>query len=530
LHWISVWHKHWHSINDMVKNLHLGQLVSSLFELQKNEPDKIVLIRDNKSITAAELFKRSKNVALNLLAVDFSPEDIAVIAMQPGEEFLILMYALLLLKAKIAIIDPEMGRENYAAKMKQLNPKWMFVDRRLLFLSEHSSLKKILFRFKKNIPDINFTTEANVIGAGIYLPIIKKYTPFKTLFKEHHQEIIFDKSSNNFDNLIVYTSGTLQEPKGVLHSNESLHTTITLLGKIIDAQPGDIVGTYLPHFMLLGIASGIAVKIIPVDFSASKKLAWLKNEKINIYFAPPSELLPLILECEKNKSLLPTTLTHILIGSAPVHQGFLKRLVKILPDSTKLTCTYGMTEHLLVAMADGREKIDYESNGDYLGKIVAGVDIKISEDQEILIRSKQMYSRYFHLATRDEWHASGDLGMIDNNGNLILLGRKKEMIIRRDFNIYPAIYESTIKKIKGINDAALIGIYDNELHDEKVYLAIEGIGINVKEITKHLEIGAYSIDKSALPDVIFIMELPRKGRQHKIDRHAIAAYIKKHNL
>ncbi len=514
----------------MVKPLYNSLIVAPLKNLVDTFPNKIVLYHKNKSLTALELFTNSCTIAQNLLTINFKRNDIAVIAMQPGKDFLELMYALLILRAKIAIIDPEMGRDNYAAKLKQLSPQWMFVDSRLLFLNEHQNIKNLLFKVRKNIPDINFKTDASIISVGMFLPLSRKNFTYKSLKKLVSDDVQLIEDEENFDNLIVYTSGTLSEPKGVLHSTKSLSTTIDLLTKIIGAKLGDSVGTYLPHFMLLGIASGLAVKIMAVKLKAKQKLTWLIKQEINIFFGPPSELLPLIIYCENNNIKFPSTLKHIMLGSAPVHQGFLNRLVSVLPETTKITCTYGMTEHLLVAIADGREKIKYLSTGDYLGKIVETVEVKIADDKEIFVKSEQMYSRYLHLNNRDDWHATGDLGAIDNLGRLILLGRKKEMIIRKDFNIYPAIYESTIKKIQGVNDAVFVGIYKEDIHDEKVYLAIEGEIKSANFILKHLEKGEFSIDKSAIPDEIIFLNLPRKGRQNKVDKESIVNYILQHNL
>jgi acyl-CoA synthetase (AMP-forming)/AMP-acid ligase II len=231
--------------------------------------------------------------------------------------------------------------------------------------------------------------------------------------------------------------------------------------------------------------------------------------------------------CEKENKLFPITMRHLIIGSAPVHKTFLERLVKVIPTQTKITCTYGMTEHLMTAIADGRKKIQYTGSGDLLGVITKGVKIKFADDGEILIQSPQLFTRYIHEEKGTDWHPSGDLGKLDNDGNLVLLGRKKDMIIRKDFNIYPALYEDTIKKIKDISEVALVGIYDETLHDEKVFLVVETTLKDVSHLHKLLKTGPFSIDHAALPDVIVKMELPRNGRHQKIDKIALAQKLKK---
>ena len=264
--------------------------------------------------------------------------------------------------------------------------------------------------------------------------------------------------------------------------------------------------------------------------SASAEINWIEKENIGVLFGPPSDYLPLIRYCEKKNRELPACLQHILLGSAPVHLRFLNRLIAVLPAHTQITCIYGMTENLLVCTIDGRQKANYTGNGDLLGKPVGGVSIKIEDDGEIFVKSDQLFSRYFHEEGRAEWHASGDLGEVDEKGNLILRGRKKEMIIRRNMNIYPALYENTIKNIKGVEEAAIVGVYDERIEDEKIYLALEGTGLNLHHIRSQLNYGKHSIDKEALPDHIFEMVIPRKGRQNKIDRFSIIEHIKKNAL
>lgn len=510
--------------------LYSGPLLQPLLHLAKSSPEGIILYNGDNSITAKDLLQKSINVASALLIKDFKKNDVAVIAAQPGEEFLEIMYAIIMLQGKIAIIDPEMGKENYAAKMKQLQPQWMFIDSRLLLLQEHPFLKWALLRFKKTLPDISLIKGTRLVAVGGKLPALRKHISFAGLQKQddNSPEFIYDEGVS--ENLIVYTSGTLQTPKGVLHTGKNLNASINALSNLFIKNKNAIVGTYLPHFMLLGIAAGLPVKLMKPYLSANAKINFIKKETIGIVFGPPSDYMPLIQYCEKNKEVLPACLQHIMIGSAPVHILFLKRLIAVLSPKTQITCTYGMTENLLVSTIDGRQKVLYKGDGDIAGKPVDGVEITIAEDGEILLRSPQMFSRYYHEESGNEWHSTSDLGKINENGDLILSGRKKEMIIRRNMNIYPALYENTIKHIEGVDEAAMVGIYNYTLHDEKVYLAVEGNGINIQTIKKHLANGKNSIDKEALPDEIFKMTIPRKGRQNKIDRGAIIEYIKKNRL
>jgi acyl-CoA synthetase (AMP-forming)/AMP-acid ligase II len=516
----------------MVGCLYDTPLVRHIVTLERHTPQKIVLSSGKTTLSAAQLLEGSRSIAAGLLELGFREGDTVAMAVPPGKEFMEVFYALLMLRGRIALIDPEMGRDNYAAKMRQLSPVWIFADYRLLFLAEHRLLKRVLQKFVRKIPDIAFTGAVKMVATGKKLPLRGRHVALDSIRSSATGKTLppLTVSDESADNIIVYTSGTLDVPKGVVHSDQSLCATIRLLKKVMNAGENDVVGAALPHFVLLGIAAGLTVKTVPPRLSPAKMLRWIEDEGINILFCPPSELLPLVNHCESSGRWFPRALKHLMLGSAPVHRSFLFRLLMVVDEQTRITCTYGMTEHLLVAVEDGRVKARYDGEGDLLGKVIEGVEVRIGEDHEIFVRSPQMFSRYFHLPANSEWHATGDLGRIDSDGNLLLLGRKKEMIIRRDFNIYPALYEGTIKNIPGVDEAVLVGVYDDALHDERVYLAIEGKDADTGRVEKLLRHGAFSIDRQALPDVVFSMRIPRKGRQDKVDRSAIVQYITEEQL
>jgi len=227
--------------------------------------------------------------------------------------------------------------------------------------------------------------------------------------------------------------------------------------------------------------------------------------------------------------MLPDCLQELFFGSAPVYRSFLERLIPVTPAHVRLTCLYGMTENLVVAGIDGREKAQYStSDGDVVGRPVPGVEIDIAPDGEIQVRSPQIFTRYLHLDGRAAWHPTGDLGHLDPEGRLVLTGRKKDMIIRRNFNLYPGLYEPTINRIPGVTESAFVGVYDEKIQDESVTLFVETHRLLTEDFLRRaLESGEYSIDREALPDRIVFAKLPRSGRQNKVDKNALRQLFKK---
>lgn len=496
-------------------------------QLQQLDPNQVLVEKKNQQIRIGQLLTESQILASNLWKQGMREGDRVVIASEMGPDFVKIMFATMMLTCQVAIIDPDMGRENYNAKLDQFDPAWVFLDSRIALLQEHPILRQIYFRVKKSGLYFPRNRKIRKIITGPWMPILQSYVPFKSLLKATDTFLAPMKKTANLPYLVTYTSGTLSEPKGVLHSTANLSVSINLIAEMIRSDRKQIMATHLPHFMLIAGLAGVETKLWDHTWSAQKRIAFIEKEKVSILFAPPAEYLELIDYCKRKGRKLPRSLSHVLLGSAPVHQVFLQKLIQFLPEHTRITCLYGMTENLVVTTIDGRQKAAQNIDGDPLGYAANGLDIKIAEDDEIMIRSNQLYRRYWHKENRGEWHATGDLGYVNDMGILVLKGRKKDMIIRKNFNLYPALYIPTIKKIKGVVDASYVGKYNDAIADEEVHLVLEcDAPLTEQSVRKQLMSGIYSIDKEAWPDYIHFRNMPRKGRQQKIDRAVLEDWIK----
>jgi acyl-CoA synthetase (AMP-forming)/AMP-acid ligase II len=506
--------------------LYDSPLLIPLRTLAQERPDHPVLLGDQSGMTARQLLEDSQHLASLLEAEGLRPDSKVVVIVPPGADFLRLIHALMMLRVTVALIDPDMGPELFAAKLRQLTPTFVFLDSRLLFLQEHPLLRWAYLRWAQKPVYVPRLAGVTVVSSGPSMPVWQSHIPIRQLLNRPRKPVQLQPADPDAEFLITYTSGTLQEPKGVVHTHASLQTSIRHLSNLLQAGPGDRLATHLPHFLLLGIANQLPVYLWKESLDPEGRLRFIREHQITTLFGPPSEYLPLVTYCEKNNCRLPDTLRHVLLGSAPVHPSFIRRLERVSPPTLRITCTYGMTEHLLVCTVQGAGKTDYGGAGDLLGKPVEGVEIKIAEDGEILLRSDQLFKRYFHERDRPAFHATGDLGRLDQDGNLVLHGRKKEMLIRRNTNIYPALYEATIKKIPGVDEAVMVGVYNARLYDEQVYLVVESsVPRSISWFYQALRSGPYRIDPEALPDEILFRTIPRKGRQQKVDRQSLAKEV-----
>lgn len=499
----------------------MNYILSMLVENKSNT--SIVLVSGINQYSYAEVYEHAVKMHSYLRGLGVRQGDRMLVAFKPGIEFVTLFYASIMIRAQIAIVDPHMGHDLFVAKIKQLQPQWLFCDSRLLLLQEHPLLRWVYQKIARRPISVPRIASAKYISVGPYMPLLRNH--YKLNKYSDCIPLDPDITDDDFDFFITYTSGTLSEPKGVLHSLSALTHS---LKHIVDLLKGSKkIATALPHFALIGICAGLRIYMWEENWTASQRLAFIERNEIDTLFGPPVEYQELMNYCDKSNVSMPATLSHIVLGSAPVHKHFLSNLIPKIDSACRVTCLYGMTENLVASSCDGRLKFNSNVRGDLLGRPLPDVDLRVDDTGEIYLRSPQMYQRYLHCMGRNDWHATGDLGRIDEDGNLILTGRKKDMIIRRNFNIYPALYEPTIEKIAGVNAAVMVGIYDEEIADEKVVLVVEtDRDFNAKNILKVLTNGKYAIDKEAIPDEVVIGKIYRSGRQQKLDRKAIKNYLK----
>ncbi|MBX3239981.1 MAG: acyl--CoA ligase [Chitinophagaceae bacterium] len=494
--------------------------------LRSRHAGDILLFEGHKSIRAGQLFHSACCLANGLSGKGVKRGDKVVLVVKPGIEFLQIIYANMMLGTIVSIIDPEMGRENYLEKFRQFSPDHAFVDSKLLLLNEHPLLKMLVRKYKKSVPFFPNRYRGGLFTTGIWLPVFKKHTRVSALFKDAGSRKHFEPVNEKEDFLVTYTSGTLTEPKGVVHSYCSISNSIRHLVHMLQNNKDRIIATHLPHYALLGISSGIQVYLWNNNMNAAQKIQYIAERNITTLLGPPSDFVPMIDHLKRNNLSFPACIKNIYLGSAPIYTSFLSKLAPLAGD-IKITCLYGMTENLLVTFQNGLEKLCYAADGDLVGAPFPGVNIEIAADGEVYISSDQLFSCYWKIeGLKNRRHATGDIGKLDPTGKLLLLGRKKDMMIRGNFNIYPALYEPTINKIKGVKEAVMIGIYNTQKEDEEIILVIDSeTKMDSAYVMKQLISGKYAIDKEAVPDKIVFMKIPHSGRQQKVDRKMLAQQL-----
>src|SRR5439155_17092814 len=118
----------------------------------------------------------------------------------------------------------------------------------------------------------------------------------------------------------------------------------------------------------------------------------------------------------------------------------LRRATNLLPGKEILS-VYGMTEILPVAVTTAADKLAYQGDGDPVGLPLPGISVRVDQGGELHVTGPNLCRGYLGGEPLTE-HATGDLARLDD-GRIVLVGRKKDMVIRGRANIYPGLYEPT---------------------------------------------------------------------------------------
>lgn len=294
---------------------------------------------------------------------------------------------------------------------------------------------------------------------------------------------------------ILYTSGSTGTPKGVMMSHRALLFNATRVSERLRIGPDDVLLMIVPcshtlcAFMEFVHGLMARARIVMVEsFEPGETLRLWEAEKVTVVYGVPT-MFHLMLNHPNFEKFDLTSSRAGYMGGA-----FCPReLVLEVTESMHLdiSCTYGMSENGCCTITDLEEETEVKS--ETVGPPIRGCKIKITDPDrkevptgvvgEIAIHGLNLFSGYYEQAEITQasfdgegFFYSGDLGKYLENGHLVIAGRKKELIVRGGFNVYPAEVEEQIRLIGGVENVAVMGIPDTVMGERIVACVIPSPG------------------------------------------------------
>jgi acyl-CoA synthetase (AMP-forming)/AMP-acid ligase II len=528
-------------------------LIAAVLQSCDEHPDAAALTFGRRTLRYGELGRRIRATAESLVREGMQPGDRVLFSVRPGPDAVVLALGIVEAGGTVVFADPGAGEALFRSRAALAAPRWVAAES-LLYLASSGPFRGLARRRGLELaPYARLVPEARHLRAGRWLPgVPRRAISLRRLSSARSARVDTEpNSSTGFDTaaarptqpaeaLVIFTSGTTDAPKAVVHSRQSLGAGLADFAAGVGLRAGQRVLTDQLMVGVPALIAGAHWTMPPTGSNPGARpqqyLSLLPDAEV--LFAVPAALDAMLRALDARPELAPTKLQTIILGGAPVLRPLLVRIATRFPDAA-IRAVYGMTEILPVAIADGRAKLDAATSdgdsagGDWVGRLVPSVRARLV-DGELVLSGPGLARGY--LAELPEHPltelATGDLARLDGE-NLTLLGRRKDMFIRGTQNVYPGLYEPIIAGLPGVRDAAMVGIPDEIGDDRVVVVVVPSHDAPRVPSAEHPLARAVAgalpglIDIGVLPDtVLAVTDLPRAGRSRKLDRAALTAVVR----
>jgi fatty-acyl-CoA synthase len=516
-----------------------GRSVAEALEARAAEaPDRTFLIFNDRRFSYRQVEQRAAALAAALHELGVERGDRIALDLPNWPEFIISMFA----TAKLGAI------------MVPLNPRYTVPE--LQYMLRHSEATVVI--------------SAETFNSTDYLQLFEGFLTslpdLQYLVTVGDAELWYDDRIYQFEDLvssgegrdlprvdidpvedvfaILYTSGTTGKPKGVALTHANLLSTATETVAAIGLGPDDVVFGVATVFHVFGLGPGIlgtmmanASLVLQEQFEPARALELIRRHGVTVHYGVPTVYITEMRESDRPIRQLRTLRTGIVAG-APIGDEMVRRIREELCPN--LCVAYSLTETAsTVAMTrpdDPRDKQLFT-----VGRPLPGTDVRVLDLDgtilpeeslgEIAVRGPGVMKGYYRQPgetaqafDEDGFFLTGDLGMVDEDGYIHIVGRRKELIIRGGFNVYPREVEDRLHAHPAVLEVAVVGL-PHEVLGEVVCACIrpvEGAIITGEEIKDWCR-GALADFK--VPDLVrFFDEFPLTG-SGKVRRVELARMV-----
>jgi fatty-acyl-CoA synthase len=343
---------------------------------------------------------------------------------------------------------------------------------------------------------------------------------------------------------ILYTSGTMGKPKGVSLTHTNLLSTAALTADAIDLDPSDLVFGLTSLVNVFGLGPGVlgttlagATLVLQEVHEPVEALEIIERERVTVHYGVPTTFITEMREAESAKRNLSSLRTGIIAG-APVGEELVGRIGRELVPGVRVA--YGMTETgstVAITRADDPPGKQISTVGRLLPDVevrvldLDGTELPVESVGELAVRGPGVMKGYYRQPgetrsafTEDGFFLTGDVGMLDEEGYLHLLGRRKEVIIRGGYNVYPREVEDRLHAHPAVLDVSLVGLPHDVLGEVSCacIIPVEGAIVTGEEIK---EFCREALADYKVPDLVrFLDDFPMTG-SGKVRRVELARMI-----
>ena len=494
----------------------MANLSSLLDRAAADQPDRTALQLDDLAISYRQFSEASRQASSLLRAAGIAAGDRVGLMMPNIPAFPIAFYGAMMAGAVVVPMNPLLKSREVAYYLRDSGTKVLFAWRDFAGEAAKGAAEAGAQVIQVDDPDLSSTL-------GGLTPDTESAT-----------------ADDDDDAVILYTSGTTGQPKGAQLMHGGLARNARLTGEtLLRNHPDDVMMGCLPLFHVFGLTCGLnatvaasgTLTLLP-RFDPGKALDVIERDRVTIFEGVPTMYAAMLHHPEAEAARTASLRTCISGGAAmPVEilRGFEDKFGCMILEG------YGLSETSPVASFNHPDKPRKPGS---IGTPVEGVQMRLfgeggaavatGEVGEIAIRGHNVMKGYWGRpeataeAIPDGWFRTGDLGRIDEDGYYFIVDRKKEMIIRGGYNVYPREIEEVLYEHPAVFEAAVIGMPHGELGEEVGAAVVLKPGASATP----QELQQYAKDRVAAykyPRKVWLVEALPKGPTGKILRREVRA-------
>jgi long-chain acyl-CoA synthetase len=489
-------------------------LASIVTESAKRSPEGPAIRLGELELSYGELDDRSARLATLLRGKGLEPGDRVGVMLPNVPEFPIAYYGVLRAGGVVVPMNVLLKRREIAFYLEDSGAK--------LLLGWHGFAEE---------------AEAGAAEAGAELVEVEPAALAATLDELEPTPALAETAEDDTA-VILYTSGTTGKPKGaeLTHANLSRNAEVSSR-TTCEIAAGDVVLGALPLFHSFGqtvamnasLRVGACLTLVP-KFDPGDALATMQRDRVTHFYGVPTMFGALLHHPERESfetSALRTCITGGASMPVEVLRGFEDAFGAVVLEG------YGLSETSPVACSNHPDK---ERKAGSIGTPIEGVEMRVVDDDddpvaqgevgEIVIRGHNIMKGYWQRpdateeAMRGGWFHSGDMARTDEDGYFYIVDRKKDLIIRGGYNVYPREVEEVLYEHPKIREAAVVGIPHDEWGEEigAAVVTMEGEELSPEDVSAYVKdrIAAYKY-----PRVVWFLDDLPKGPTGKILKREI---------
>jgi long-chain acyl-CoA synthetase len=443
-------------------------LYQNLVKTAERNPEATALIFGHETISYGELLSRTNQLANALRSLGLDENSKVAILLRNVPEFVISYYATLALGAVVVplcymCLAEEVEKIVCDSMVETLITNFEFNDLvRDLQKSMCSQISRIIVR---EAPELD--------GVIQYEKLVEGQSDQFSVVDKHEDDVA----------AILYAPTSSKVVRGCMLTHKNLDWNAEAVGKFYDITPQDVIMGVLPFFAAYGqscvmntaVKAGASI-VLQESFIPGEVLKSLQHDQVSAFFGVPTMFVyilnhPLIYQYDLSSVRLWTC------GGAPFSREVMERWNNEL--GAKIYEGYGLSEAgpvVSLMPTKGAYKVGS------VGIPMEGVEVKVVDEEgkelargevgELIVKGPNVMKGYYNKpeetekVLKDGWLYTGDMVYVDDDGYIFIVGRKKDLIIRGGFNIYPREIEEVLVSHPLISEAAVVGVPNKYLGEE----------------------------------------------------------------